>query len=192
MPLLLTKFEVAERQLNQAVRLFFENGDPVSIHTLAEAASQVLYDIRGQFGSKSIFRESDLVRDEHKKEWLAHLFKSRNFFKHADKDQSATHEFKDEFNHFSLMETVNMYLTAKRGWTPESIMFLAWFCSTYPNLVKSGTVFSQTAERLRAEFPSSRERQFSLVAQVIRELRSGNRSMEGVSLELGAPIKRDG
>ena len=38
-PLLLSKFDVAERQLLQAIRLFFKEEDEVSIHTLSEAAA---------------------------------------------------------------------------------------------------------------------------------------------------------
>ena len=79
--MLLSKFDVAERQLNQAIHLFFENGDPVSVHTLSEAAAQVLYDIRHKFGAESKIRDSDIIKPEFKKEWLASLFSSRNFFK---------------------------------------------------------------------------------------------------------------
>ena len=42
--IVLTKFEVAERQLLQAINMFFREDDPVSIQTLAEAANQVLHD----------------------------------------------------------------------------------------------------------------------------------------------------
>ena len=123
-PLVLTKFDVAERQLLQAIRLFFAGGDPVSVHTVSEAAAQVLYDIRGFLGIENRLRDSDLIRSEYRREWLATLGRSRNFFKHADRDPSDVHEFKDEFNHFSLLDGVGMYGPAKGSWTPETIVFL--------------------------------------------------------------------
>ena len=38
----LTKLDAARRQLETAVRLYFHEGDPVSTHTLAAAAYNVL------------------------------------------------------------------------------------------------------------------------------------------------------
>ena len=150
----LNKFEVAERQLNQAIQLFFDEGDPISIHTLAEAAAQVLYDIREEFGANSLTRDSDRIWPEFKKEWLASLFSSRNFFKHADRDPKAVHEFKEEFNRFSIMDAVNMYLTAKRSWSPESIVLLLWFCTMYPKAIRKENEVVDLLNRYRAIAPS--------------------------------------
>ena len=41
----LTRLEAAERQLRQAIRLFFGGGDEVSVHTLTGAACRVLRDL---------------------------------------------------------------------------------------------------------------------------------------------------
>ena len=41
----LSKEDVARRQLDQAIKLMFEGGDVVSVHTLASAASQVFADL---------------------------------------------------------------------------------------------------------------------------------------------------
>ena len=122
----LTKFDVAERQLMQAIRLFSLQQDPVSIHTLAEAAAQVLYDIGDDYGVKSLTRDIERIRPEKTKEWLAIIHSSRNFFKHADRDKQATHEFKEIFNDMSLLDAVNMYTTIKKRWTPESFIFFVW------------------------------------------------------------------
>jgi hypothetical protein len=69
--MLLSKFDVAERQLLQAIRMFFGEEDPVSIHTLAEAAAQVLNDIGEKYGARSFLRDSDIIREDKRKEWLA-------------------------------------------------------------------------------------------------------------------------
>jgi len=181
----LNKFDVAERQLNQAIQLFFNEGDPVSIHTLAEAAAQVLYDIKDEFGAKSLTRDSVHIRPEFKKEWLASLFRSRNFFKHAERNPKALHEFKEEFNHFSIMDAVNMYLTAKRSWTPESIVFLQWFCTKYPKAIREGAEIADLLNRYRARAPRDEQLHRQIASRAIREMRQQSRSIAGVTSDNG-------
>lgn len=182
---ILTKFDVAERQLAQAIQLFFEGGDPISVHTLAEAATQVLHDIKGQFGAKSIFRDSERIRPEREREWLAALNKSRNFFKHADKDAADTHEFKEGFNHFSLMDAVNMYLTAKDAWTPEAIVFFQWFSITYPEVLIGDAPFAVLLADYRQIAPPDDASRRALAAEAIRTFRNGERVPKGVVLYWG-------
>lgn len=184
-PLHLTKFDVAERQLNQAISLFFGCGDPISIHTLAEAAAQVLHDLKDKFGTTSFIRDSDLICDDYKKQWLAAVFKSRNFFKHADRDGDATHEFKEELNHFSLADAVNMYLFVKKGLTPETLLFLAWFSSAHPSMVKKDPVFSELVERFRSGPDAIPTGDLSSFAQCLSALRAGRLVIPGVVLQSG-------
>jgi hypothetical protein len=182
----LSKFEVAERQLNQAIELFFDGGDPVSVHTLAEAAAQVLFDIRKKIGAVSQLRESDRIRPEYRLEWIAELAKSRNFFKHADRDGDATHEFKEEFNHFSIMDGVSMLLAAKKQWTPETIVFLAWFAAKYPHAVVQGNDFSSLVNRYRAGLQSTDSEHRKNCGLALKELRT-TRKLPGVSTSIGLP-----
>jgi len=46
----LTKLEVAKRQLETAVVLYFHESDPVSIHTLTAASYEVLGDLSKRAG----------------------------------------------------------------------------------------------------------------------------------------------
>jgi hypothetical protein len=183
----LTKFDAAERQLNQAIRLFFSGGDEVSVHTLAEASAQVLYDTRTQHGGgSSLIRDSDWIRPEHRKEWLSYAHRSRNFFKHADRDGSDVHEFKDVFNHFSLLDSVNLYLSAKKSWTPETLLFFGWFVLTYPDLLHKDdhAMTSFLDQQISGDNPVD-PANFRAIAECIDELRSGRRSLPNVTLELG-------
>lgn len=126
----LNKLDVATRQLNQAIRLFFDKGDSVSIHTLAEAAVQILRDT----GGKSPLRDSDYIRPAKKGEWLRQLAHARNFFKHADRDSEASLLFYPDANHFSIVEGV-MLLGQRTGrFTAETVLFQAWFLKRYPDL----------------------------------------------------------
>ncbi len=185
-PLRLTKFDVAERQLLQAVRMFFSLQDEVSIHTLSEAAAQVFYDIGKSQGVKSLFRDSERIRPEYMKEWLAAVFQSRNFFKHADKDAEQVHEFKSAFNDFSLLDAVNMHCALKKRWTPETLLFVVWFGLRYPHLVKEESDLSGVIEKLRSrEYPSEpTDKKF--FERALLALRSGALTMPNITLVYGS------
>ncbi|GAA6130164.1 hypothetical protein [Halopseudomonas sabulinigri] len=182
---ILTKFDAAERQLLQAIRLFFREEDAISIHTLSEAASQILYDIGKETGIKSMFRDSDRIREDKKKEFFSYLFKSRNFFKHADKDKDETHEFKDEFNEFSLIDSVNLHSALKKKWTPETLVFDVWFCLHRPNLLIPNTEYSNLISKIKSDriFPSTNEK--SQFYEVIEQLRSGKSTAQNLTLAFG-------
>src|SRR5262245_42997551 len=53
-----SKLDAARRQIRTAIRLFFEDGDTVSIHTLTSAAEELLRDFLIDAGKKSPIRES--------------------------------------------------------------------------------------------------------------------------------------
>jgi hypothetical protein len=44
-PIKITKLEAARRQLVTAIRIYFADGDPISTHTLAAAAFEILDDL---------------------------------------------------------------------------------------------------------------------------------------------------
>ena len=183
--LVLSKFDVAEHQLLQAITMFFRDEDPVSIHTLCEAAAQVLSDIGKKYGAKSFLRQSDIIREDKKKEWLSYLFKSRNFFKHADRDKDKHHEFKTELNDFSLLDAVNMYAAIKKEWVPETLAFQSWFAVEHPNLIKEGSYLSSMFETAgkNGYLPDPKDKQ--LLYELIRMMREGRYVMGGVSLKYG-------
>src|SRR5690606_13885952 len=113
-------------------------------------------------------------RPESRKEWLSYAHKSKNFFKHADRDPAEAHEFKDVFNHFSLLDAVNLYLAAKKSWTPETLLYFGWFSLTYPNLLKKDDhVFvALVDQQLHGANPIDPSN-YSTIACCIDELRSG-------------------
>ena len=183
--LALNKFDVAERQLLQAIRMFFREEEPVSIHTLAEAATQILNDISSDFNAIQLFRNAAYIREESKKEWFYHLNKSKNFFKHADKDKDAIHEFNDESNHFSLFDALNLHLQIKRRWMPETVAFWAWFCMEYPDLIKEDAEMQgQQIDFKKISLIISHNRK-SLISEIIETARKNPDTLPGVSYEYG-------
>jgi len=90
-----TKLDAARRQLRTAIRLWFEGGDPVSIHTLAFAAYEIAHVVskkRDHFRRDLIF-DSFKIKDEYRGDWNKHIKKHATFFKHADKDWDNSIEF---------------------------------------------------------------------------------------------------
>ena len=51
-----SKFDAARRQLETAIRLYFFQGDPISIHTLASAAAQILHDLSRHRGGGELLQ----------------------------------------------------------------------------------------------------------------------------------------
>ncbi len=50
-----SKLNAARRQLNCALELWFSDKDEVSVHTLAAAAHQIIYDISKKKGVQDLF-----------------------------------------------------------------------------------------------------------------------------------------
>ena len=84
----ISKLDAARRQLRTAMTLWFGEGDPVSIHTLANAAYEVIHVIskkRNKYRHDLLF-DSDLIKDEYRGEFNKLIKKPGNFFKHAKDD----------------------------------------------------------------------------------------------------------
>jgi hypothetical protein len=183
--IVLSKFDVAERQLLQVIKMFFRGDDPVSIHTLAEAAGQILSDIGEEFGARSLLKDNDLIRTDKIKEWRNHLNKSKNFFKHADRDKNETHEFKPFFNDFSLLDSSNMYSIIKKTWVPESLVFQIWFSTKYPDLLIEESEFNKKILYgiNDGQFPNPENKM--IYFDIINNFRNGLISLDNVMIEYG-------
>jgi hypothetical protein len=107
-----TKIDAARRQLETAITLWFHEADPVSIHTLACASFQLLYDINSQVGGSPMFpdRMAAIEKTEARKKYLyKFLRKAQNFFKHADNDASQTFAFNTDQTEIFIFEACQKY-----------------------------------------------------------------------------------
>lgn len=126
---IVTKLEVANRQLCSAIRIFFDNGDAVSVHTLACAAREI-YEKHCLKADRP--RMFDFVKDgnpayQDKELWNL-LNAARNFFKHPGESLSETIEFDDAMNDFALLTACTdcATLCAPRQ-PPEVQAFSLWY-----------------------------------------------------------------
>src|ERR1035437_242599 len=125
-----SKFDAARRQLETAIRLYFSQGDPVSIHTLASAAAQILQDLsKHRGGDPMLFREAFVqhFRPEQQPEVKKTLAAAENFFKHAHRDPETVLRFRIGQTELVLLEAGEAYhrLTSER--VPLLVVYWVWF-----------------------------------------------------------------
>lgn len=131
----ITKLEAAIRQLKEVIMMHFERKDPVAIHTVASAASMILFNLAEYKKVESIIRNSTLLKPEMKKEWNAALNKPQNFFKHADKDPDGEIEFDPYLTELFILESC---LTAEQLMGKpmiETTIYIIWFALKYPTKI---------------------------------------------------------
>lgn len=125
----ITKIDAARKQLVSAVQMFFNNGDPVSVHTLATSAWEIVYTLSKREGIEGLSSETEGRLTTGKRLREDYINKPyRNFFKHADRDPDAVLEdFTDEANDpilILLCEDYNRYCPKA---PIESQLFPIWF-----------------------------------------------------------------
>jgi|GEM_PF-959556 len=130
----ITKKDAAVCQLDTAIKMFFENSDPISIHTLAGAASIVFEDLCKKKRLPIFF---DFVPDTFHQNTVEELHisfrKSRNFFKHAkDDSKEELTTFDDEDNELLLYACAYDCATAFRGLPISAQVFQGWYHCCFP------------------------------------------------------------
>jgi len=155
---MITKIQAAERQLDTAIRLFFENIDLLSSYTLAAASREITDDLcekktqelfQQEFARlgdalkvRLSFREEMKIsiKEQYYKDAMNLFRKRQNFLKHADKDPDGEI---DDLNDHELALVIlfagkNFSLLEKRL-TPAMLIFLHWFGAAEPRMLKQPT-----------------------------------------------------
>jgi hypothetical protein len=83
-PVQVSRLDAALRQLDTALTLWFLNGDPISTHTLACAAHQLLHDMNRDAKGPELLFDSSLIDESARKQVIAILKAEMNYFKHGD------------------------------------------------------------------------------------------------------------
>jgi hypothetical protein len=133
----INKMEAAQRQLRTAITLWFDDSDPVSVHTLAFAAYEILHAVseyRDPHRCDLIF-DTFLIKDEFRREWNKLIRRDANFFKHAERDPEASLDFDPAFSEwFILYATVARQLCGREQ-SNEETLFLWWFQINRPDFL---------------------------------------------------------
>lgn len=149
----LTKLDVARRQLKTAIVLFFNNGDPVSIHTLACAGHEILYDLRKSQGIANMLQDtSGYIKEGMESEYFRTLNRAKNFFKHADRDPDDIISFDPKTSSYFLLDAVVAYFRISGERPPIMVTFNAWMRLFHSNLFVEDKKTSKQIKNLKIEF----------------------------------------
>jgi hypothetical protein len=134
-----SKLEAARMQLDCAIELWFADGDPVSIHTLACASHQIIHDVNKNRGGKDLLLDSVLIKDEYRKKTNDLSRKDMVFFKHADKDPDGITEFDSRSSEMFIAMSIHGLTNLGESRSDSEIAFLEWITIQHPKfLTESG------------------------------------------------------
>jgi hypothetical protein len=135
-----TKLAAARAQLRTAIRLWFQGADPISIHTLAYAAYEIIHVLskkQDQYRRGLIF-DTDIIKDEHQRDWNDKMIKKgANFFKHAKKENADDSlEFMPSLTLLFIMGAASGLRLMKEKPGVEELTMFYWFCFHEPDWIK--------------------------------------------------------
>jgi hypothetical protein len=152
---MITKTDAAERQLNTAIRLFFENRDHLSSYALAVASREitdaVIQSRYSELYQRELARVGDplrvrlsyrkqmkiLIKPEFYKDFQRLDRKWQNFLKHADRDpDDGIEPIKTKHLALVILTAMQNYTLLTQHWTAEMVAFLSWIAVAEPQLVK--------------------------------------------------------
>lgn len=136
----INKKDAVEGQLETAIELFFDRGDPASIHTLVGAALGILVSISDKMGISdhplSDKWVEDNIKPEKKNEYFRALYKIRNFLKHADQDPAEILEIPDGLDELYISIALNLFSRVYGEMFLRGLIFQIWFVYFYPSTYK--------------------------------------------------------
>jgi hypothetical protein len=139
----LGKEEVAVRQLDTAIRILFNGGDVVSVHTLACAAAEVFRGILNVRGGESWRDAIVATYPGIEKQIQDTLARAQNFFKHADRDPHDELDFDETINDDTIIVATLEYgeilrlgaPSGRRKATLPMSVFQLWYFAKDPRVL---------------------------------------------------------
>jgi hypothetical protein len=135
----LDKLDAARRQLSTAIALWFKDGDPVAIHTLACAAYEIIHTVskKRNPSRRPLLLDLEFVHPDIRKEFRIALKHPANFFKHADRDSNDEIEFNPRFSEFFILFSILGIEFCGESQTTTERAWMTWFCLRRPDLLSA-------------------------------------------------------
>lgn len=132
-----SKIDAAKRQLEAAIRLFFQSSDVVVIHTLIGATHNILTDLAKKQGITSGINDGIrlMIKKEKQKEVYDKIHEAKNFFKHADRNADKTIDFSPTSSEFYIYDCCGLYQALTQEALPLIRLFRLWFYCKNSDLV---------------------------------------------------------
>jgi hypothetical protein len=132
------KLDAAKRQLDSAIRAFFNDEDSIAVHTLVGAASNIASDLVKCHAShnswdKTIAHDNKLDINK----YFQIVRQPQNFFKHADKDSDGEIEFnKRDTEHLLWVASLNLgeINSAEQMHSDALSVFQLWYIAVWKDL----------------------------------------------------------
>jgi hypothetical protein len=134
--LTISKMDAARQQLATAIELWFRDGDPVSIHTLAFAAYEIIHVVSKKRGRQiTLIFDSDMIKDEYRNDWAKIVKREANFFKHGDRDSDATISFGPVLSELYILICLAGLGTMGTKWGDIESAFFWWTVINKPRFL---------------------------------------------------------
>jgi hypothetical protein len=137
-----TKLDVAKRQLETAIVLYFADGDAVSVHTLCCAAYDVIHALNKKrnnplAANDLMLKDLDRYLGSKAEKKLFHdkLNAAQNFFKHAYGDPNETHTLNPKYTEGLLLDAVQKYARLAGACPPIMGTYFVWFLTQRPSVL---------------------------------------------------------
>lgn len=127
----ISKLEAARRQLNCAIRLYFNDDDITSVITLSRASFRLLWDLYPTISEDGF--EKPLGKIIEQLGW-SKINEIANFLKHADKDPDAQMEPDEIHARTGIGFSVILYGRAAEAYTPEMQAWDSWMGVAEPEV----------------------------------------------------------
>ncbi len=154
-----TQLEAAVRQLVQAIKFYFYDGDAVSIHSLTRNAEEILSKLLIDKGKKSMWTATvDMVKEERREEFRRKIDGAKNAFKHRVVSETNVIEMPLEVNELFLLfstHAVHSFWLEEFKKHPELILFECWYITHHPDILDGLTPQSQLIQATCAGFRHS-------------------------------------
>lgn len=135
-----SKLDAARFQLATAIDLWQNDADPVSAHTLAYSAYQVIHDLNRLAKGPPLLLDAQTVKPEERQSFITEVKFFSNFFKHADDrrkgkktQEPAEVEFNPSVNAIFLVFCVKGLKYLKQDITAQEQAFESWFSIENPH-----------------------------------------------------------
>jgi hypothetical protein len=133
----ISKLDAARRQLETAILLYFNEADPVSIHTLTAAAHEILRDLSLHIDSPMLLERSfEHLPEELRNKIHNAMRQPQNFFKHADRDPQESFEFVPGMTEWILVDGMGKYFELTGERTLILRTYDAWFGARHSEFSK--------------------------------------------------------
>jgi hypothetical protein len=128
------KIDVVNKQVKEAVRLFFEQRDIVVIYTIVASAHQILFDLCKKKDIGGAIKKTEALRGKDVQRFLKSINYPYNYFKHADKDADKKINIGplEQLTADLIMDAIFMFQQLSGNLPIEAKVYWHWFVSKYP------------------------------------------------------------